>query len=90
MRTFEDHMNLLIKMTKISNPAGDLAEMRSRLHIMCDMQIMDVRYEITIATWGNQANVDWQISFLDRCQICMNEAFLVDSPRWQIGYIEIA
>ena len=90
MRAFEDHMNLLIKLTKISNPTGDLGEMRVRLHIICDMQIMDFREEITIANCGSQANVNWQISFIHRCQMSICEAFKPDSARWQIGYIEIA
>ena len=90
MSTFEDHMNLLIKMTKISNPTGDLAEMRVRLHNICNKQITDFRPEITIATWGSQDNVDWQISFVDRCQISIDSVFQEDSARWQIGYTEIA
>ena len=68
---FEDHMNMLIKRTKISNPAGDLVEMRN------------------LAIWGNQKNVDWQMTFLDRCQMCIDQVFQVGSPRWQIGYVEI-
>ena len=87
---FEDHMNLLIKMTKICNPTGHLAEMRVSLHNICNKQITDFRPEITIATWGSQENVDWQISFVDRCQISIDSVFQEDSARWQIGYIEIA
>ena len=90
MRAFEDHMNLLIRMTKIRNPGCDLAEMRVRLHNICDTQITAFRQEITITSWESQDNVDWQISFVDRCQTSIDNAFEEDSARWQIGYIEIA
>ena len=90
MGIFEDHMNMLIKMTKIANPAGDLAEMMDRLHNLTQAQIIAIRPHITVEIWGSQDNVDWQMTFLDRCQICIDQTFLVNSPRWQIGYVEIA
>ena len=86
---FEDHLNMLIKMTKIANPAGDLALLRDRLDNICRAQMMAIRNSITPETWGSQAIVDWQMTFLNRCQICIDQTFLVNSPRWQIGYVEI-
>ena len=86
---FEDHLNMLIKMTKIANPAGDLDVMRYRLNHICDRQMLVVRNSITVATWGSQENVDWQMTFLNRCQNLINLTFLVNSPRWKIGYVEI-
>ena len=86
---FEDHLNMLIKMTKIANPAGDLAQMRCRLENICEAQTIAVRNSITVAEWGSQENVDWQMTFLNRCQNCTNITFVVNSTRWQIGYVEI-
>ena len=93
MNRFEDHLNMLIKMTKIANPqmiVGSMQMMRRRLRDMSEAQIVAIRPQITIATWGSQENVDWQMTFLDRCQGCIDQTFLEHSPRWQIGYVEIA
>ena len=86
---FEDHLNMLIKMTKISNPAGDLAQMRCRLENICETQMIAVRNSITVGDLGSRENVHKQMTFLDRCSECINITFAVDSTRWQIGYVEI-
>ena len=86
---FEDHLNMLIKMTKIANPAGDLVQMRFRLETICEAQMIAVRNSITVAEWGSQENVDWQMTFLNRCQNFINITFVVNARRWQIGYVEI-
>ena len=82
-------MNMLIKMTKMANPAGDLNQIRLRLENICEVQMIAVRHSISVAEWGSQENVDWQMTFFDRCTNCINSTFAVDSPRWQIGYVEI-
>ena len=86
---FQDHLNMLIKMTKAANPAGDLNLLRDRLDKICREHMMAIRRSITPQTWGSQAMVDWQMTFLNRCQNCINTTFLVNSSRWQIGYVEI-
>ena len=86
---FQDHLNMLIKMTKAANPAGDLNLLRDRLDKICREHMMAIRRSITPQTWGSQAMVDWQMTFLNRCQNCINTTFFVNSPRWQIGYVEI-
>ena len=86
---FQDHLNMLIKMTKAANPAGDLNLLRDRLDKICREHMMAIRSSITPQTWGSQAMVDWQMTFLNRCQNCINTTFFVNSPRWQIGYVEI-
>ena len=90
MGRFEDHMNMLIKMTKIANPVGDMAMMRVRLLNMANAQIIATRPQITVEIWGTQANVTWQMTILDRCQIHIDQTFLEHSPRWQVGFVEIA
>ena len=86
---FQYHLNMLIKMTKTANPAGDLNLLRDRLDKICREHMMAIRRSITPETWGCQAIVDWQMTFLNRCQNCINTTFFVNSPRWQIGYVEI-
>ena len=86
---FEDHLNMLIKMTKIANPAGDLVQMRYRLETICEAQMIAVRNSITVGDLGSHENVRRQMIFLDRCSEFINITFAVDSTRWQIGYVEI-
>ena len=83
-------MNMLIKMTKIANPAGDLEQMRVRLGNIVRAEIIDVRFQIAAEIWRSSGTVDWQLTFLNHCQTSIDQAFQVDSPRWQIGYVEIA
>ena len=82
-------MNMLIKMTKIANPAGDLAQMRFRLETICEAQMIAVRNSITVGDLGSHENVRRQMIFLDRCSEFINITFAVDSTRWQSGYVEI-
>ena len=86
---FEDHLNMLIKTTKIANPTGGLEMLRSRLEGIATAQINANRNQMTLEIWGTQEILDWQMTFLDRCVVHVGHTFLVNSPRWQIGYVEI-
>ena len=80
---------MLIKMTKIANPLGEMAMMRQRLEDIVTLQITGARQQITIELWGNQQTVDWQMNFLQQCEIHIVKTFLVHSPRWEISFVEI-